>query len=53
MLAPNPHNLQCWIADLRAPGLIRLHVDRSRLLPQTDPPNRRLYKSEKRCVQGA
>jgi hypothetical protein len=42
MLAPNPHNLQSWIADVREPDLIKLHVDRQRLLPQTDPPSRQI-----------
>jgi hypothetical protein len=42
MLAPNPHNLQSWVADIREPGLIKLHVDRQRLLPQTDPPSRQI-----------
>jgi hypothetical protein len=42
MLAPNPHNMQPWIADIREPGLIKLHVDPQRLLPQTDPPNRQI-----------
>lgn len=42
MLAPNPHNLQSWVADIREPNLIKLHVDGKRLLPQTDPPNRQI-----------
>ena len=42
LLAPNPHNLQSWIADIREPGLIRLSVDLHRLLPETDPPNRQI-----------
>ncbi len=42
LLAPNPHNLQSWVADLREPGSIRLHVDLQRLLPATDPPNRQI-----------
>lgn len=42
LLAPNPHNLQSWVADLREPGLIRLSVDLQRLLPATDPPNRQV-----------
>jgi hypothetical protein len=42
LLAPNPHNLQSWIADIREPGLIRLSVDLQRLLPATDPPNRQI-----------
>src|SRR5476649_1358479 len=37
LLAPNPHNLQSWSVDLSQPGTIALHVDRARLLPQTDP----------------
>jgi len=42
LLAPNPHNLQGWAADIREPGLIRLSVDLQRLLPATDPPNRQV-----------
>ena len=42
LLAPNPHNLQSWLADIREPGLIRLSVDLQRLLPATDPPNRQI-----------
>jgi hypothetical protein len=42
LLAPNPHNLQSWVADIREPGLIRLSVDLRRLLPETDPPNRQI-----------
>lgn len=42
MLAPNPHNLQSWIADVREPGLIKLHVDTTRLLPETDPYSRQI-----------
>ena len=41
-LAPNPHNLQSWVADIREPGLIRLSVDLQRLLPASDPPNRQV-----------
>jgi hypothetical protein len=37
LLAPNPHNLQPWIADLREGGRIHLICDGQRLLPQTDP----------------
>jgi hypothetical protein len=29
LLAPNPHNLQPWIADLREAGRIHLNCDRS------------------------
>ncbi|MBC7941952.1 MAG: twin-arginine translocation pathway signal protein [Chitinophagaceae bacterium] len=42
LLAPSPHNLQSWVADLREPGLIRLSVDLQRLLPATDPPSRQV-----------
>ena len=37
LLAPSPHNRQPWLADLREPDAISLHVDRDRLLPETDP----------------
>lgn len=37
LLAPNPHNMQSWIADLSTPGEIALFVDPARLLPETDP----------------
>ncbi len=37
ILAPSPHNRQPWLVDLREPDAIVLHVDRSRLLPETDP----------------
>jgi len=37
ILAPSPHNRQPWIADLREPDAIGVHVDRTRLLPETDP----------------
>lgn len=42
ILAPNPHNRQPWLADLRTPDRIRLMVDRTRLLPYTDPFNRQI-----------
>lgn len=37
ILAPSPHNRQPWIADMREPDAISVHVDRTRLLPDTDP----------------
>ena len=37
LLAPNPHNLQPWIADLREAGRIHLNCDGERVLPETDP----------------
>jgi hypothetical protein len=42
ILAPNPHNIQPWLADLREPGVVTLRVDRSRLLPMTDPHGRQI-----------
>ncbi|MDP2258204.1 MAG: hypothetical protein Q8J89_00630 [Caulobacter sp.] len=42
ILAPNPHNMQPWMADLRTPGEVTLYVDRTRLLPVTDPFNRQI-----------
>jgi hypothetical protein len=42
LLAPNPHNRQPWIADLRREGEINLICDGERLLPQTDPFGRQI-----------
>jgi Nitroreductase family len=42
ILAPNPHNMQPWIVDLRQPGIIDLYCDRARLLPKTDPLSRQI-----------
>jgi hypothetical protein len=42
LLAPNPHNRQPWIADLREPGVITFLCDRTRLLPETDPFSRQI-----------
>ena len=42
ILAPNPHNRQPWIADVRRPGEVTLRVDPDRLLPHTDPFNRQI-----------
>lgn len=42
LLAPNPHNRQPWIADLREPGRIHLACDATRLLPETDPHGRQI-----------
>lgn len=43
LLAPNPHNRQPWLVDLRqqTDGLT-LYVDRQRLLPATDPFSRQI-----------
>ena len=42
LLAPNPHNLQPWLADLHTPGQITLSLDAQRLLPATDPFGRQI-----------
>ena len=42
ILAPNPHNMQPWLIDLEGDDAIVLHIDRTRLLPATDPPNRQI-----------
>lgn len=46
ILAPNSHNRQPWLADLREPDAITLHVDRQRLLPETDPWFRQIVVSQ-------
>ena len=42
LLAPNPHNRQPWLADLRRPNEITLVCDQDRLLPETDPFGRQI-----------
>jgi hypothetical protein len=42
LLAPNPHNLQSWAVDLSQPDALLLFVDRTRLLPETDPLSRQI-----------
>ncbi len=42
ILAPNPHNRQPWVANVRTPDQVTLYVDRTRLLPHTDPLNRQI-----------
>lgn len=42
ILAPNPHNMQPWIVDLSVADEITLYIDRTRLLPVTDPFNRQI-----------
>jgi nitroreductase len=42
ILAPNPHNRQPWVADLREPGKIHLLCDLNRRLPETDPFDRQI-----------
>lgn len=46
ILAPHSHNLQSWIVDLRQPGEITLLLDRTRLLPETDPFARQIMMSQ-------
>jgi hypothetical protein len=46
ILAPNSHNRQPWLVDLREPDTILLHVDRERLLPMTDPWFRQIMVSQ-------
>lgn len=42
LLAPNPHNLQPWVVDLRQADQMIVHYDTSRALPMTDPVGRQL-----------
>lgn len=42
LLAPNPHNRQPWIADLRKENEITFICDGERLLPETDPFGRQI-----------
>ncbi len=42
ILAPNPHNRQPWLVDLSLPGQVRVFVDRTKLLPATDPFSRQI-----------
>ncbi len=42
LLAPNPHNRQPWLADLRRADEITLVCDKDRLLPETDPFGRQI-----------
>jgi|APTNR8051073442_1049403.scaffolds.fasta_scaffold00318_13 hypothetical protein len=42
LLSPNPHNLQSWLVDLRQPEHVTLYVDKTRLLPMTDPFSRQI-----------
>lgn len=42
ILAPNPHNRQPWVIDLRKAGRATLLVDTTRLLPHTDPFSRQI-----------
>ncbi len=42
LLAPNPHNRQPWLVDLRTPGEVTVYVDTAKLLPHTDPFSRQI-----------
>ena len=42
ILAPNPHNRQPWLIDLRREGELTLHCDPDRVLPETDPFQRQI-----------
>jgi hypothetical protein len=42
ILAPNPHNRQPWLVDLRESNAITLYCDATRLLPETDPLGRQI-----------
>jgi len=46
ILAPHSHNLQSWLVDLSVPDEITLFIDRSRLLPETDPLSRQMMISQ-------
>ncbi|MBT9465814.1 twin-arginine translocation pathway signal protein [Hydrogenophaga sp.] len=46
LLAPHSHNLQSWLVDLGVPDEITLYIDRSRLLPETDPFSRQMMISQ-------
>ena len=42
VLAPNPHNMQPRLVDLRTDGEAMLYVNQDKLLPHTDPFNRQI-----------
>jgi hypothetical protein len=42
LLAPNPHNRQPWLVDLREDGVVTLYADTAKLLPETDPFSRQI-----------
>ena len=46
ILAPHSHNLQSWLVDLSEPDTITLFIDRTRLLPETDPFSRQMLMSQ-------
>ena len=42
LLAPNPHNMQPWLAELIGEDRVRLHRNWNKALPHTDPFNRQI-----------
>ncbi|MCI5044360.1 MAG: hypothetical protein MRY72_06650 [Aquisalinus sp.] len=42
ILAPSPHNRQPWLVQLDGDDGLTVYADLSRLLPETDPPNRQI-----------
>jgi hypothetical protein len=42
ILAPNPHNRQPWVAELKGEDRLVIHRDKARNLPETDPFDRQL-----------
>jgi len=42
ILAPNPHNRQPWLVDLRRENEVTLYLNQTRLLPETDPYSRQI-----------
>jgi hypothetical protein len=46
ILAPNAHNRQGWLVDLKQPNEITLYCDTTRLLPDTDPYSRQILISQ-------
>ncbi|NQY93749.1 MAG: twin-arginine translocation pathway signal protein, partial [Campylobacteraceae bacterium] len=43
ILAPNPHNKQPWLIELKDESNFDLYVDTNRTLPHTDPPFRQIH----------
>ncbi|APE44283.1 twin-arginine translocation pathway signal protein [Sulfitobacter alexandrii] len=43
LLAPNPHNLQPWLVELKGEAGLLLHRDPARRLPETDPFDRQIF----------
>jgi nitroreductase len=43
--APNSHNLQPWLVDLRQEGQVTVFMDPQRVLPETDPFGRQILVS--------